>query len=146
MAREIITTVERRRKWPAEEKLRIMSEALLPGAVASAVADRNGVCRSLLYAWLRLARDGGLLGISLAAPKDAAMASFVPVTIEAAPSTEIPAPRQASPHTACTPASARRRTASVEVVLVNGRTLKADESIDPAVLARLAAALDGAVS
>lgn len=60
MAHEIITSVERRGKWPDEEKLRIMSEALVPGATASAVANRNGVCRSLLYTWLRLAREGRL--------------------------------------------------------------------------------------
>ncbi len=60
MAHEIITSVERRRKWPDEEKLRIMSEALVPDATASAVANRNGVCRSLLYTWLRLAREGRL--------------------------------------------------------------------------------------
>ncbi len=48
MAREIIATVERRRKWPDEVKLRIMGEALEPGAAASAEADRNGVCPSLL--------------------------------------------------------------------------------------------------
>ena len=47
MTREVIATVERRRHWSDEEKLRIMSEALAPGSVA-AVADRNGVCRSLL--------------------------------------------------------------------------------------------------
>jgi transposase len=46
MAAEIISTVERRRRWPGEEKLRIMSEALAPGATVAAVADRNGVCRS----------------------------------------------------------------------------------------------------
>ena len=57
MAGEIISTVERRRRWPAEEKLRIMSEALERGAVVAAVASRNGVCRSQLYTWLRLARD-----------------------------------------------------------------------------------------
>ena len=60
MARGIITSVERRRKRPDEEKLRIMSEALVPGATASAVANRNGVCRSLLYTLLRNAREGRL--------------------------------------------------------------------------------------
>lgn len=48
MTREVIATVERRRHRPDEEKLRIMSEALAPGSVASAVADGNGACRSLL--------------------------------------------------------------------------------------------------
>jgi transposase len=41
---EIISVVERRRHWPADEKLRIMEEALAPGAVIASVADRNGVC------------------------------------------------------------------------------------------------------
>jgi transposase-like protein len=68
MAAEIMSTVERRRRWPAEEKLRIMSEALELGAVVAAVADRNGVCRSQLYTWLRLARDDRLPGISIAQP------------------------------------------------------------------------------
>src|ERR1700716_2092373 len=79
MAAEIISTVERRRHWSDEEKLRIMSEALAPGATVAAVADRNGVCRSLVYLWLRLARAGRLSGISLANPP---ATSFVPVRIE----------------------------------------------------------------
>ena len=53
MAAEIISTVERWRQWPTEEKLRIMSEALAPGATIAAIADRHGVCRSQLYAWPR---------------------------------------------------------------------------------------------
>ena len=157
MTREIITSrmlacgkaVERRRRWPDGEKLRIMSEALVPGASTCAVADRNGVCRSLLYSWLRLAREGLLPGIALGTPKSPpATAAFVPVTVR---SMSVPtfaaAPREpsrsANPHTDCAPAPARRRVPSIEVVLVNGRTLKVDESIDAAVLARLAAALEG---
>ena len=151
MAREIITSVERRRNWPDEEKLRIMSEALVPGATAAAVADRNGVCRSLLYTWLRSAREGRLPGIALNPPKLAPpVAAFAAVTVQpsilvhaAAASSSAPAaPRPAAQHTACAPAAARRRVAAIEVALANGRTLKADESIDPAVLARLAAALE----
>jgi hypothetical protein len=38
---------------------------------------------------------------------------------------------------------ARRRVPIVEIALGNGRSLKVDEEIDPALLARLAAALDG---
>jgi transposase len=162
MAREIIATVERRRKWPDEVKLRIMGEALEPGAAASAVADRNGVCRSLLYTWLRLAREGRLPGISLAAPPSKVptstravapapavlpRASFVPVavapTVAAPPPEPAPTPRASSPHTACVPAAARRRAASIEIALTNGRILKADESIEPATLVRLIAALEG---
>jgi transposase len=142
MAAEIISTVERRRRWPSEEKLRIMSEALEPGAVVAAVADRNGVCRSQLYTWLRLARDDRLPGISIA-PQP--LKSFVPVRI-ARPARPTPADcqPQASPIVPDARAvSSRRRTSVVEVVLGNGRSLKVDECIDPSALARLVAALDG---
>ena len=139
MAAEIISTVERRRHWPDEEKLRIMAEALAPGSTVAAVADRNGVCRSLVYLWLRLARTGRLPGISLTDPP-----SFVPVRIEPPPQ---PAQAEGPPTTqVARPTGARRRTSVVEVTLGNGRSLKVDESIDPEALARLVAALDGGAS
>ena len=141
MAAEIISTVERRRRWPSEEKLRIMSEALEPGAVVAAVADRNGVCRSQLYTWLRLARNDRLPGISIT-PQP--LKSFVPVRI-APPARPTPADCQppSPPAPDMRPVSSRRRTSVVEVVLGNGRMLKVDESIDPLAFARLVAVLDG---
>jgi transposase len=133
---EIISMVERRRHWPAEEKLRIMEAALAPGAVIAAVADGNGVCRSLLYTWLRQARSGQLAGISLAAPP---ASPFVPVRIE-----EPVPPKPTSPSAVPVLASSSRRRASiVEIVLGNGRVVKVEDSIDPGALARLIAALDG---
>ena len=138
MVAEVISTVERRRHWPDEEKRRIVSDALAPGASIAAVSDRNGVCRSLVYLWLRLARAGRLPGISLAEP---AANSFVPVRIG-------PPPQPVSAD--CRPAaqiarsgSARSQASVVEVTLGNGRTIKVDATIDPAALARLVAALDG---
>ena len=160
MAAEIISpfplasgkTVERRRHWPDEEKLRILSEALAPGATVAAVADGNGVCRSLVYLWLRLARAGRLPGISLADPPRLPTqgTSFVPVRIEppgklahlSSKTVEAPLP---TPDARC-PAPSRRRPGVVEIVLGNGRSLKVDDCIDPAVLARLVAALDRVAS
>ena len=131
---EIVQLVERRRKWPAEAKARIMEEALAPGTTIASVADRHGIARSQVYGWLKKARAGKLAGVSMAS---AACAAFVPVKVDepmaAVPS--LPAPR-AGP-------SARRRAAVVEIALGNGRSLKVDEEIDPVLLARLAAALDG---
>ncbi len=146
MVAEIISTVERRRRWPDEEKLRILSEALLPGATVAAVADRNGMCRSLLHTRLRLAREGKLPGISITRP---AAAGFVPVRIE--PPAETPSSSHLAPPTAPDrhpPMSPRtlprgRRPAQVEISLINGRLIKVDECIDPATLAQLVAALDG---
>ena len=42
---EIITGVERRRRWRTDEKLRIVAESEAPGAVISMVARRHGVPR-----------------------------------------------------------------------------------------------------
>ena len=143
MAAEIISTVERRRRWPTEEKLRIMSQALEPGAVVAAVADRNDVCRSQLYAWLRLAREDRLPGISIT-PQP--LEAFVPVRVEPSGGT-MPAGCYPSspPRVSDTrpPAPSRRRACVVEIALANGRVIKVDESIDPARLAQLVEALDG---
>ncbi len=130
---DIVQLVERGRKWPVEAKARIMEEALAPGATIAGVADRHGIARSQVYVWLKKARAGKLPGISVS---PAACTAFVPVKVEEpAVSAPLPAP--------LTMPVARRRIGAVEITLGNGRSLKVDEGIDPALLARLAAALDG---
>ena len=130
---EIISTVERRRQWPPEEKARIMEEALAPGTTVASVAGRHGIGRSQVYAWLRKARTGRLSGISVS---PAACASFIPVKVEEPPVSASLLPAHTAP-------AARWRAGIVEIALGNGRSLKVDAGIDPAVLARLAGALDG---
>jgi transposase len=143
MSSEIISTVERRRSWSAEQKLRIMSEALEPGATVTAVAERNGVCRSQLYAWLRQARDARLPGIFLSPPT--AAAAFVPVNIDPALASVPAEARQVTspPSLASCAVPPACRASVVEISLRNGRGLKVDECIDPNVLARLLAVVDG---
>ena len=50
---EVLDGPERRRRWTAEEKARIVAESFGPGAVASAVARQYGLHRNQLYAWRR---------------------------------------------------------------------------------------------
>jgi transposase len=50
---EVITSVERRRRWPRAEKERIVAAALEPGAVASEVARAAGIHTSQLFRWRR---------------------------------------------------------------------------------------------
>ncbi|MHB1304806.1 MAG: IS66-like element accessory protein TnpA [Acidiphilium sp.] len=57
---EIITGVERRRRWRDEDKLRIVAEAEAPGAVFAEVARRHDVSRGQLWSWRRLVRAGEL--------------------------------------------------------------------------------------
>lgn len=60
---EIITGTERRRRWSAAEKLRIVEETLISGDSVSAVARRHGVAPNLLYRWRRLMTEGGTIAV-----------------------------------------------------------------------------------
>lgn len=48
---EVITSVQRRRRWSRAEKERIVAAALEPGAVASEVARTAGIHASQLFRW-----------------------------------------------------------------------------------------------
>jgi len=83
---EIITGRERRRRWSAAEKLRIVAEAEEAGACIKAVASRHDVYPSLLFYWRRQVREGRL-GTSEAT-------GFVPVRLLASsPETTTPSAR-----------------------------------------------------
>jgi len=57
---EVITSVQRRRRWTAAEKVRIVEETYEPGATVSRVARRHGVAPNQLFTWRRLVSQGGL--------------------------------------------------------------------------------------
>ena len=50
---EVLPSVERRRRWSAAEKERIVAASLEPGAVVSALAREAGIHPSQLYGWRR---------------------------------------------------------------------------------------------
>ena len=50
---EVITSVERRRRWSRAEKERLVAAAIEPGAVASEVARAAGIDTSQLFRWRR---------------------------------------------------------------------------------------------
>ena len=52
----MITGPGGRRRFTDDEKAQIIDEALVPGAVVSAVARRNGLTPQQLFTWLRKAR------------------------------------------------------------------------------------------
>ena len=72
---EILTGVERRRRWSSEEKLQILREASAPGSSVGAVARRHDICRSQIYQWRRAFRSGKLRSESLA------VVDFLPVEV-----------------------------------------------------------------
>jgi transposase len=119
---EVITGVERRRRWSVAEKLRLVEEASRLGGSVSAVAQRHGVCRSLLFTWRRQYREGAL-GVG-EAPR------FVPVAVTA---------EADLPPSAC--GLAERPLGLIEIELPNGCRLRVDREVDGRTLRRVVAAL-----
>ena len=72
---EILTGVERRRRWSSEEKLEILLEASAPGSSVGSVARRYDIFRSQIYQWRRAFRSGRLRSESLA------VVDFLPVEV-----------------------------------------------------------------
>src|SRR5215204_1144910 len=57
---EVITSVQRRRRWSTEEKVRIVDETYLPGNSVSLVARRHGIAPNQVFTWRRLVAQGAL--------------------------------------------------------------------------------------
>ena len=61
---EVITSVQRRRRWSPEEKRTILEEAEQPGNSMSAVARKYGIHPNQLFHWRKLMREGALVAIA----------------------------------------------------------------------------------
>jgi transposase len=57
---EILTGLQRRRRWSVAEKLQMVAETREPGVTVSLVARRRGVSPNQLFTWRRLAEQGAL--------------------------------------------------------------------------------------
>jgi transposase len=78
---EVITGVERRRKWSAQEKAAIVAESLTEGAVVSEVARRHGLSPQQLFGWRARLRNA----VRGSAPSSDATPTFVPAIVENEP-------------------------------------------------------------
>jgi len=58
-----VLAVQRRRRYSAEEKQRIVQETYQPGMTLSQVARANGISPSLLFRWRKLAGAGALQAV-----------------------------------------------------------------------------------
>ena len=58
-----VLAVQRRRRFTAEEKQRMVQETYQPGSTLSQVARANGVSPSLLFRWRKLAGAGALQAV-----------------------------------------------------------------------------------
>src|SRR5690554_6519513 len=58
---EVMTGVERRRRWSDEEKLSILGEVGVGGETVAGVARRHDITRQHIYQWRREMRRKGLM-------------------------------------------------------------------------------------
>lgn len=120
---EIITGVERRRRWRDEDKLRVLAEAEQPGARTSEVARRHDISRGLLWYWRRQLRQGRLAVPSAPGPV------FLPVQV----SDPVPSGPAAPAATGADP--------RIEIVLPDGTCVRVGAEVDTAALRRVLTAL-----
>ena len=134
---EIITGVERRRRWRLEEKLRIVAEVEQPGASFAAVARRYAVSRGLLWNWRAQVRSGML------AP--APMPVFMPVQITSdLPPLGHPAPGHpalALPGAGPSPGPAAPAPERIEIALPDGTCIRVGADVGLVALRRVMAAV-----
>ncbi len=60
---EVITSVQRRRRWSAQQKMQMVEEAEQPGNSISSVARKYEVHPNQLFTWRRLMHDGALSAV-----------------------------------------------------------------------------------
>ena len=124
---EIVTRGEGRRRFSAEEKVRLVAETFQPGETVTTVSRRYGICTSLLHRWRRVAR-GEVPSRRAARPRLLPVRLVAPIGEPAASMSPLPVPDNAA--------------APIEVVLRNGRVLRVAVTTDAAAVARLAAVLE----
>ena len=107
----------RRRRWSADEKLRIVAESFAGSRMVSVTARRHGVSRSLLFSWRKAFRENRLGG----------MDGFVPAIVAPETSRE----------------SARAEPCLMEIVLGNGRRVIVDGTVNIEALLRIVVGLEG---
>jgi transposase len=129
---EIITGVERRRRWRVADKLRILAELDEPGVKFNDVARRHDLSRGLLWRWRDAHRCGQLA-------EDAPV--FLPVRV----AMEQPRPALPRVPAPCAQPFRRERTRSgrIEIVLPDGVVLRIDAGVSTAALRGVLAVLRG---
>ena len=121
---EVITSVERRRRWSREEKLRIVAESAQAGRTASQVARDHGIAPGQLFTWRRQL-------LSEAIASGIGGDGFVPVAIaNEGAAAAFSAPTVAGEH-------------AIEIRLPNGMVIGVGNAVEVEPLRRVLTALAG---
>jgi transposase len=121
---EVITSVQRRRRWSRDEKLRIVAESAQPERTASQVARAHGIAPGQLFTWRRQLLSEAVAG-------GVAGDGFVPVAIA-----------NETAGAACV-ASAGIGEGAIEIRLPNGIVIVVRNAVEVEPLRRVLSALGG---
>ena len=130
---EIITGIERRRRWSAAEKLRIVAETEQPGAGIAEIARRYEISRGLLWNWRSLVRRGVL--------RPEPQAVFVPVRVISERPAAEPTKRAELPTVPGRDAAVV--DSRIEIRLPDGTSIRIGQEISLATLRRVVSVLRG---
>jgi len=61
---EVITSVQRRRRWTTAQKVAIVEEMMRPVHSISSVARQLGIAPNMLFAWKRRMTEGGTVAVA----------------------------------------------------------------------------------
>ena len=129
---EIITGVERRRRWSAAEKVRIVAETEQPGVGIAEIARRYGISRGLLWNWRSQIRGGTLR------PEPPSV--FVPVRLLEPPDAEPAKYAKPTRPAGSDPAVLDRK---IEITLPDGTTIRFGHDASLGTLRRVVSMLRG---
>lgn len=118
---EVITSVERRRRWSREDKERLVAACLEPGAVLSEIARSAGIHVSQLFRWRNEL-------CQIEEPRTETANTLVPVIVSEAQPAASDAPASSHP---------RRKRSEVTIELGRGRRVRVDSDIDTEALGRI---------
>ena len=135
MGLEIISGVERRRRWSVADKLRIVAEADEPGATVAEVARRHEISRSILWTWRKQARAG-----ELAASEPL---GFLPVIVDTSIAVDAPITASNAPPAASVPADTPSPPdqLAITITLANGTRLEISAALSLPALSCIIGAL-----
>ena len=123
---EIITGIERRRRWSVEEKLRVVAETEQPGSGIAEIARRYEISRGLLWNWRSQVRRGVL--------RPEASPVFLPVQTIRAPANG-GGPGHVEPSSAR--GTERAPDGKIEITLRDGTSIKVGHDVGLVTLRRV---------
>jgi len=127
---EVITRVERRRKWTDAEKAAVLAETDAPGTNVAAVARKHGIARSVVYNWRSARRAQAIAAIPGAGPVE-----FIPIGVIGQDQGITPSEPVSAPTPSADPSG------MIEVELANGARLRVDGQVNERALCRVLRAL-----